>query len=259
MRWLVILSVCLPMISNAQDWVKVDEEIMTYTQLHALNDSASISVGTVNAGELKHGKLFPFKGDNFFYFDKGSYLAGRAFLNGFVRSSVLETFDSLYKIMPTRYFGVMECSNEHGGEMQPHKTHQNGLSVDFMMPLLKDDLPYYGLDSIGLIHYLLDFDDAGKYKKDPSVSVDFNLMARQILLLDFFAKKVGLKIFKVIVKIEFKDELFMTEYGKLLKASDIYVVQGLTPTINALHDDHFHVDFGFAYTKTEPALGRNGQ
>ena len=161
--------------------------------------------------------------------------------------------------MPTRYFGVMECSNEHGGEMQPHKTHQNGLSVDFMMPLLKDDLPYYGLDSLGLMHYLLDFDHAGKYKKDPTVSVDFNLMARQILLLDFFAKKVGLKIFKVIVKIEFKDELFMTEYGKLLKASDIYVVQGLTPTINALHDDHFHIDFGFAYTKTEPAIGKNGQ
>lgn len=68
MRWLVILSVFLPMMSNAQDWVKVDEEILTYTQLHALNDSASISVGTVNAGELKHGKLFPFKGDNFFLF-----------------------------------------------------------------------------------------------------------------------------------------------------------------------------------------------
>ena len=122
-----------------------------------------------------------------------------------------------------------------------------------MMPLIKNNKPYYALDTIGATHYALNFDDDGKYTRDPSVSIDFNLVARKILLLDYFARQNGLNIFKVIIKIELKDELFATEYGKLLKASDIYVVQGLSPLINALHDDHFHIDFGHTYSKTPQA------
>jgi penicillin-insensitive murein endopeptidase len=248
-----LLMLCAPTFSNAQDRLRVDYEIMEYMQLKSNNDTVSAAIGTVGNGTLKHAKLMPYKGENFIYFDRDSYLAGRAFLHGSVRNSVLTTYDSLHKALPHRYFNIMECSNENGGEMFPHKTHQNGMSIDFMMPLLKDDKPYYALDTIGTEHYMLSFDDDGEYSRDSTVSIDFNLVARQILLLDYFARQSGLNIFKVIIKIELKDELFATEYGKLLKASDIYVVQGLSPLINSLHDEHFHIDFGFTYNKTPQA------
>jgi penicillin-insensitive murein endopeptidase len=223
-------------------------------QLKSNDDTISKAVGTVSNGTLEHGKLMPYKGENFIYFDRMSYLEGRGFLHGSARTAVVDTYDSLRQVLPRRYFNIMECSNEFGGELFPHRTHQNGMSIDFMMPLLKNGKPYYGLDTLGAEHYLLSFNDDGKYKKDPSISIDFDLVARHILMLDYFARQNGLNIFKVIIKIEFKDELFATEHGKLLKSSDIYVVQGLSPLINSLHDDHFHIDLGFTVNKTSGAV-----
>ena len=68
-------------------------------------------------------------------------------------------------------------------------------------------------------------------------------MAIHILALEKNARKNGLKIKKVIFNIGLKDKLFKSENGKLLKASGIYFAQNLTPTLNKLHDDHYHVDF----------------
>ncbi|MBX9853264.1 MAG: hypothetical protein K2X86_16085 [Cytophagaceae bacterium] len=68
-------------------------------------------------------------------------------------------------------------------------------------------------------------------------------MAEHILLLEKHARKNGLKIKKVIFKIELKDDLFNTEYGKKLKAKGIYFAQVLTPILNKVHDDHYHIDF----------------
>lgn len=249
----LLLLFCMPSILSAQERLRVDYEIMEYMQLKSNDDTASAAVGTVGNGTLQHAKLMPYKGRNFIYFDRASYLAGRGFLHSSVRKSILTTYDSLSRSLPHRYFNIMECSNEQGGEMFPHKTHQNGMSIDFMMPLIQNNKPYYGLDTIGAAHYALNFDDDGRYTRDTSISIDFNLVARKILLLDYFARLNGLNIFKVIIKIELKDELFNTEYGKLLKASGIYVVHGLSPLINALHDDHYHIDFGFTYNKTPQA------
>jgi penicillin-insensitive murein endopeptidase len=208
------------------------------------NDSlASTSSGTEANGTLSNAALMPPVGDNFYYFSDQSYLAGRAYTNSKVKKSVLAMYASLAKIYPNRIFQLMECSNEHGGKIWPHHTHQNGLSVDFMMPLTKDSLPYYKLDDLGKEHYLLSFDNDGCYSNNKNVKIDFDIVAKQILILDEKARKNGLKIKKVIIKIELKDELFATPNGKKLKARGIYVVKALTPLINGLHDDHFHIDF----------------
>lgn len=209
------------------------------------NDSASKSLGTESNGSLINGKLLPFSGPNFTYFDTSSYLNGRAFVNQNVKEILLESYQELAKDLPRRKFFIMECSFKNGGRLYPHRTHQNGLSVDFMMPLLQNGAPYYALDTIGKDHYFLEFNNQGQYSKDTSVSIDFNLIARQLLILDKVARLHGMMISKVIIKTELKDELYATEYGKLLRASKIYVVQSLTPVVNAFHDEHFHVDFLF--------------
>ena len=79
---------------------------------------------------------------------------------------------------------IMETVNKNGGKLKPHRTHQKGLSVDFMMPLIKGNTPYYKLDKTGAMHYLLAFNGNGEYGKDTTVKVDFNLMDRHILILN---------------------------------------------------------------------------
>ncbi len=210
------------------------------------NTQPSSSLGTVSKGSLKNGRLFPFKGPNFVYFDSTSYLEKHAFVHEKVYQAVLNTYQQFEQLLPSFEFGLMECSNEHGGKIWPHRTHQNGLSVDFMSPLLKNGISTTDFNAFGLPHYLMDFDENGVYTEDPNYRIDFNLMARHLLELNEQARKNGLKIEKVILKIALKDELFATEYGRKLKSSGIYFATKLSVLIDSLHDDHYHVDFGIA-------------
>lgn len=214
-----------------------------YYQENKGDDSPSTSKGTVSNGSLENGKLIPFAGKNYQYFDTTSYLKGRGFMNDQVKDITLSTYEVCETQIPDRRFYIMECSNQNGGKIWPHKTHQNGLSIDFMMPLNKDGQPYYDLDTRGAAHYLLEFDYEGRYMEDKSIVIDFEVIAQHLLLLNEEAKKKGMRIKKVIIHTELKDELFAGKYGQQLKNSDIYVVKALTPLINALHDDHYHVDF----------------
>jgi len=222
---------------------KQPNKIELYTNKNQDNGLPSKSNGTVGNGSLTNGKLFPFNGTNFHYFDSTSYLSDRAFVNDKVKLAVLETYTEMKNELPDQEFCIMECSNKTGGKIFPHRTHQNGLSVDFMMPLIQDQKPYYGLDSIGQKHYLLVFDDSGKYLDNKNISVNFDLVAKHILILNQQAIKHKLRISKVIIKVEFKDELFSTPNGQKLKNSTIYITKQLDPLINSLHDDHYHVDF----------------
>ena len=229
-------------VSDSTKTLNVSPEIQTYYSENKGNDLPSESKGTVSNGELVNGKLIPFKGNNYEYFSEESYLAGRAFLNDKVLSTLLNSYANLENL-PHKLFYVMECANSHGGKLAPHRTHQNGTSVDFMMPKLKNGIPYYGLDTLGVNHYRLGFDNDGKYLNDKSISIDFDLVAKHILELDKTAKLKGLKIKKVIINTNLKDELFSTPNGKKLKASSVYIVQKLSTLINSLHDDHYHIDF----------------
>ncbi|CAG5081378.1 penicillin-insensitive murein endopeptidase [Parvicella tangerina] len=207
------------------------------------NDQPSQSKGSVSNGSLENGKLLPFSGTNYQYFDTTSYLMGRGFMNDKVKTTVLSTYQRCEKEISGRHFYLMECANQNGGKIFPHRTHQNGLSVDFMMPLNQNNKPYYDLDKLGGQHYLLAFDYEGRYLDDPSIQIDFEVVAKHLLLLEQQANEVGLKIKKVIIHTELKDELYAGKYGQQLKSSNIYVVKALSPLINALHDDHYHVDF----------------
>ena len=62
----------------------------------------------------------------------------------------------------------------------------------------------------------------------------------QALLIQYPDNKIPVII---VSNLDNEDELFDTVYGKKIKSSGIYFAQNLSPIINALHDDHFHVDF----------------
>jgi penicillin-insensitive murein DD-endopeptidase len=229
---------------NTQTSVNSDSlEIITFYKKHVENEIPSRSGGTVSKGNLENGKIMPFFGTNFTYFDKDSYLGARAFTSDVVKYVILDAYEKLSIEFPNRKFFLMELSHQHGGKLYPHRTHQNGLSVDFMMPKLQNGVPNYSLDTLGKEHYFLDFNDNGEYTKDTTIKIDFDLIAKHILLLNEAAKKQGYKISKVIIKVEYKNNLFETPNGKILKNSGIYIVKSLSPLINSIHDDHYHVDF----------------
>lgn len=229
--------------SDTNKVLTIPPKIQTYYAEFKGNDSPSKSKGTVSNGELINGKLIPFKGSNYEYFSEESYLAGRAFLNDKVLNTLLTSYLNLENSLPNKLFYVMECANAHGGKLAPHRTHQNGTSVDFMMPVLKNGKPYSGLDTLGIEHYFLKFDNEGKYKEDQSITIDFNLVAKHILELEKTAKLNGIRIKKVIINTNLKDELFATPNGKKLKSSGIYIVKKLSVLTNSLHVDHYHIDF----------------
>lgn len=130
-----------------------------------------------------------------------------------------------------------------GGKIWPHRTQQKGMSIDFAMPLMKEKTQCTDYDLLGANHYLMDFDSEGHYLEDKKVSISFEIVARHVLALNDACHKQGLKIKKIIIKTDLKDDLYATPSGKILKEKGIYVVKRLEPLINMLHDDHYHIDF----------------
>ena len=217
--------------------------VQQYLKAYNEDNKPSVAHGSVGNGTLENGKLMPYQGANYTYFDVYSYVNDRAFLHQKTRSTVLEAYKTLETKAPNRHYRIMECSKRGGGKISMHRTHQNGLSVDFMTPLIKDGKPYYGLDNLGVGHYLLEFDDQGRLDSDTSVHIDFEAMAQHILALQDAGAKHGIYVSKVILKIELKDEFYKTKSGREVKRRNIYVVKGLTPKVNQMHDDHYHIDF----------------
>jgi penicillin-insensitive murein endopeptidase len=215
-----------------------------YCSDHLDDDLPSKAIGTVSKGSLVHGKLIPFQGDNFCYYDTISYLDDRAFVHHKVREVVLAAYQDMATRFPGRLFTIMECSKRDGGKIWPHRTHQNGLSIDFMVPMSAQGLPFYGLDTLGFAHYLLDYDGDGTVEQYPDAHIDFEVLAAHLLALQLQARQQGLQITKVLLRKELLDNLYASALGPQLKASKLYFPTALEPLINVLHDNHYHVDFG---------------
>ncbi len=248
---LILITSCHSQVNMAESEKKPLEtknqnpEIQKFILDNPDDGEPSVSKGVVSNGTLLNGKLLPYSGSNFQYFADVSFLKGRAFVHSSVKKIVVDSYKILETKSSNHRFYLMESSNKCGGKLDPHKTHQNGTSIDFMMPLLKNNQEYIGLDTIGITHYLLNFDDRGRYSEDTLVKINFDLVALHLLELNKVAKKNGMKIGKVIIKLELKDELFASIYGKELLSNGIYFAQKLTPLINGVHDEHYHVDFEF--------------
>ena len=91
--------------------------------------------------------------------------------------------------MPEIEFGLMECSDKSGGNMLIHRTHENGMSVDFMVPKKRKGKQCKWLDYLGYVHYLLEFDDQGRSKVISDIEIDFESIAKHILAIDDAASK----------------------------------------------------------------------
>lgn len=218
--------------------------IPTFGQVFHKNNGESKSIGTVSNGKLINGYKIPYKGDNFKYFSAFDYFVlGRCYMHSDIYQIVIDSYKDLNKIYPDYTFKIMECSKRRGGRPFPHKTHQNGTSIDFMTPLKKGNKIVRLYDKIGMWRYLMKFDSNGKARINKNIEIDFDKTAKHILILDKTARANGYRIKKVILETNLKDEIYNSKFGKELKNSNIYFVRSLPKIINELHDDHYHIDF----------------
>ncbi|MFK7972403.1 MAG: penicillin-insensitive murein endopeptidase [Bacteroidia bacterium] len=201
------------------------------------NEKASKSVGTVARGELINGKRIPYQGANYRGYSFAGYLAGRTFVHGNVRDAILETYAALATSLPEQQFVIMETGKRFGGKILPHRTHQNGLSVDFMTPLSKNGKAYVASGLFNGWAYGRDFDNKGN--KD-DITMDYEVMAQHLLALEKAARNHGLRINKVIFDPVLQPFLFKTKSGKKLKGR----MRFTRNRVVVRHDDHYHVDFG---------------
>ncbi len=200
------------------------------------NNRASKSIGHVANGRIVNSKRMYYRGANFTTYSYLCYLVGRTYVNEKVRDVMLDAYAATAETCPNTTFVVGEIGSRKGGKFLPHRTHQNGLSVDFMSPLLKHKKAYRNSHLFNLWGYRREFDDNGKAG---NIELDYETMAKHLYALQQATKAKGMVIQKVIFDPVLRPYLLKTEYGPKIKK--------LPFTKNRVvvrHDDHYHVDFG---------------
>lgn len=203
------------------------------------SDAPSRSIGSISDGELVNGKRIPSRGENFVTYSSLGSLIGRTCTHHKVRDAMLAAYATLADSLPGTEFTYGEIAwCWGGGRLRPHRTHQNGLSVDFMVPVVDDtgdpaSFPAWPWTKLG---YAVEFDADGR---DDGLRIDFAAIAEHLLALDDAAGEQGLEMRRVIFAPELRRKLFATERGDEVRRR----VTFMPGKAWVRHDEHYHVDF----------------
>lgn len=194
--------------------------------------------GTVRKGRIEGSVPLPREGANFSAYSMLAATLGRTH----VHSEVAAILDTAYRALavsrPQSRFVYGETGWASGGRFRPHRTHQNGLSVDFFVPVLDEagrsvPLP---TDTSKRFGYDIEFDQDARYGP---YRIDFEAMAEHLYQLHQAAKAHHADIALVIVESAFMPKLLATSRGAYLKERLPFMKA--KPWVR--HDEHYHVDF----------------
>ncbi|MEZ5059358.1 MAG: penicillin-insensitive murein endopeptidase [Saprospiraceae bacterium] len=198
-------------------------------------NTPSKSNGQVWNGSLENGKRLPFEGENFTTYGFFGYMLGRTFVHDKVKKTVLDAYKICEETCPEKMFVLGECGWPFGGRFLPHRTHQNGLSVDFMTPLLESGKPIHRHGLKDVWGYKLEFDNKGKAG---NLEIDYETTAKHIAAVEKAALENGISIQKIIFDPVLQPFLFETQEGKKLRHLPF-----TSNRVAIRHDDHYHIDF----------------
>lgn len=194
--------------------------------------------GNAVAGSLESGRRLPYSGENYRAYSILGFLAGRTFVHEAVRNTMRDAYAQLSKSHPQLRFVYAETGWPWGGRFAPHKTHANGTSADFHVPVRTPDgavseLPTSPLNQFG---YAVEFDGAGR---SGTLRIDFEAMGLHLLALDQAARANGIAIRRVIFDTRLQPKLAATVSGAhALKRLAFNKQQAWVR-----HDEHYHIDF----------------
>ncbi len=194
--------------------------------------------GTVSKGRMEGGVKLPAAGPNFEAYSDLAAAAGRTYVHAKVAEIVTDAYAALQVERPSTRYVYGETGWASGGRFRPHRTHQNGLSVDFFVPVLNADgksvaIPAGVTNRLG---YDIEFDASAKYGE---YRIDFPALADHLYQLHVAAKARGVGIALIILDTPFLPRLFATPRGAYLQ-QHLRFMKG-KPWVR--HDEHYHVDF----------------
>lgn len=205
--------------------------------------ASSVCYGTPERGALRDGCRLPFSGANFTVYSRLGAAAGRTYVHCTVREILLSAYADLAAQHPDLRFVYGETGFASGGPFAPHKTHQNGLSVDFFVPVRDAAGRSVPLPTSAANHwgYDLEFDAAGKLG---DLSIDFEAIAQHLLALQRAAAQHHATIAHVFFDSRLQQRLLKTTTGRQLTSLPFSTRQGWWR-----HDEHYHVDFSLPCEK----------
>jgi len=203
----------------------------------AQSASASTCFGTTDSGRIEGAVTLPASGPNFAPYSALGIQLGRTYVHTTVRDIVAAAYRDLETIQPGVTYVYGETGLRAGGPMPPHRTHETGTSVDFMVPVRSSDgsaarLPASAANRFG---YDLEFDSKGTLG---TLRIDFAALAAHLDQLAQQARKHNAPIKRVIFDPALTQQLFDTPAGPRLKSLPFMASK---PWIR--HDEHYHVDF----------------
>jgi penicillin-insensitive murein DD-endopeptidase len=194
---------------------------------------ASTCFGTPARGRLEGGVVLPVAGPNFEAYSRLGAALNRTFVHPAVRDTVVAAYARVAAQDASRRFIYGETGARDGGPFPPHRTHQNGLSVDFMVPLmdakggsrpLPTPPPWFG--------YKQTVTPQGRLG---ALRVDFKAMALHLGALRAEASARGLTLRRVIFD--------PTLRRRLQAQQDVSGLRFSRRPAWVRHDEHYHVDF----------------
>jgi penicillin-insensitive murein endopeptidase len=194
--------------------------------------------GTVSKGRIEGSVKLPLSGANFSAYSALAATAGRTHVHSRVAAILEASYKALAAANPDTRYVYGETGWPAGGRFRPHRTHQNGLSVDFFVPVRNAKgqsvpLPTHLTDRLG---YDVEFDQEAKYGE---YTIDFDALAEHLYQLQVAAKASGSRLALVILDTQYLPRLFATKRGAYLK-DNLPFMKG-KPWVR--HDEHYHVDF----------------
>jgi penicillin-insensitive murein endopeptidase len=198
----------------------------------------SVCYGTPSKGRLEQGVQLPDAGANFEPYSSLGVALGRTYVHSRVEQVVSAAYSSLVQATPDVRYMYGESGWKEGGRIKPHRTHQNGLAVDFMVPV-RDAKSNSVLLPTGITNkfgYSIEFDARGRFK---NLTVDFDAIAEHLYSLHQAAKTKGVRLDRVIFEPTFIPKLYETKRGDFIK-TNINFMKGQAWV---RHDEHYHVDF----------------
>lgn len=204
----------------------------------AAASAESVCHGTPARGRIEHAVQLPASGKNFRAYSAVGVSLGRTYAHARVAAAVTDAYAALAERAHAQTFVYGETGFAKGGPFKPHKTHQNGLSVDFFVPVLDAKgrsvpLPTSALNRYG---YDIEFDADARYR---DLRIDFEALGEHLYALDQAGRRSGARIGRVIFEPAFLPKLFATRRGPYLR-DRITFVRG---KVWWRHDEHYHVDF----------------
>ncbi len=194
--------------------------------------------GSVSNGRIEGSVKLPVRGSNFSTYSTIAATVGRTYVHSRVAEIITTAYAALSTQAPAIAYVYGETGWPSGGSFRPHRTHQNGLSVDFFVPVRDQagqsvPLPTSPTTRFG---YDIEFD---AYAGFAEYTIDFPAIAEHLYQLHVAAKAQGAGIALVIFEPQFLPKLFATPRGPYLKAN----LPFMKGQAWVRHDEHYHVDF----------------